>query len=177
MNTGVLRGPTGPGVLRVVLVAAGLALAGPAAAQDVTIDADTVDVAGATSQGGPWTVTGSLGQLQSVGTSVGATYEVEGGLWHRGLWTEPGDDDDGAPDDDDAAPDDDDGAPDDDDGADDDDVTTDDDDLVADDDDSASTPVTGGCENCSLSSAEAGTGVLVLLPILFLLRRESRGTR
>ncbi len=156
------------GLLVIGCVLAALCCAATAAAQDAQIEADATDVAGVTSQGGSWAVTGSLGQYQPVGTSVGDTYEVEGGLWHRGAFDEPGDDDDTGPDDDDAAPDDDDGAPDDD------DLTDDDDD---DDDDTATPPDTGGCEDCSLGGGGALPGALILLPAFLMIRRKARGTR
>jgi hypothetical protein len=57
-----------------------LALTGIASAQTYSIDWSTIDGGGGTSSGGPYTLSGTIGQPDA-GTMSGGNYSLTGGFW------------------------------------------------------------------------------------------------
>ena len=68
-------------ILAVLLLAA--VICSPAQAQDYQINWYTIDGGGGTSSGGPYTLTGTIGQ-PDVAYSAGSGYELLGGFWPGG---------------------------------------------------------------------------------------------
>jgi len=67
-------------LLAVLVVSAGVLGAGVASAQTYSIDWFSVDGGGGTSSGGPYTLSGTIGQPDA-GTMSGGTYSLTGGFW------------------------------------------------------------------------------------------------
>jgi hypothetical protein len=61
-----------------------------AAAQTYSVDWDTIDGGGGTSDGGPYSVTGTIGQPDAGGPMSGGNYSLTGGFWTFSVVQTPG---------------------------------------------------------------------------------------
>lgn len=66
--------------MKTIILSLLLAFAGVSEAQNYSIDWFTIDGGGGTSSGGPYTLTGTIGQPDA-GRLSGGNYVVEGGFW------------------------------------------------------------------------------------------------
>ena len=63
------------------VLGAALVFAASSSAQNYSIDWFTIDGGGGTSSGGPYTLTGTIGQPDAGETMIGGNYSLTGGFW------------------------------------------------------------------------------------------------